>query len=245
LPVAELPVLRLKELHEPEPEEEVYEGEGFVTVAARWAKRAVVVAGLTGGVVVAALTWESWVPEAADRGRTVAGEIDRYARSREETQRLERALQEVAPELPHLAPETVRLVLSSRPAGDPDPPEVFRLSYEAADRGRSALTPAEAKELKALELELLGTLSPTEREQVREYARVRGHRGTFPFEDRRVLELFADGARALSEASRERLRALSGKTVAAGLALPAAAASPTAPLKAPSGRRDRGGGSAR
>jgi len=49
---------------------------------------------------------------------------------------------------------------------------------------------------------------------------VRARRATFAFEDRSALERYARGARALPPESRERLQALYGKAVAAGLALP-------------------------
>jgi len=64
-------------------------------------------------------------------------------------------------------------------------------------------------------------LRPTERERLREYDRVRGRRPPFAFESRGALEIVARGARALSEADRERLQALTGKAVAAGLGAPA------------------------
>ena len=85
----------------------------------------------------------------------------------------------------------------------------------------SALTPEEAQEMKALRRDVLAALRPGERELVQEYDLVRVHRVTLPFEDREVLGLLARGARALPFPARERLQALSGKAIAAGLSLPA------------------------
>jgi hypothetical protein len=57
---------------------------------------------------------------------------------------------------------------------------------------------------------------------VAEYDRARSQRVVFPFENPHALELVARGARAMPSASRERLQALLGKAVAAGLGAPAA-----------------------
>src|SRR5438093_1403631 len=58
-------------------------------------------------------------------------------------------VQVAASELPHLAPETVQLLMSSV-AGPSDPPDLFRRATTAAKRGTAALTPAETQELGAL-----------------------------------------------------------------------------------------------
>jgi hypothetical protein len=123
-----------------------------------------------------------------------------------------------ARQLPQLAPETIRLLLSNSPGGVLDPPELFRLACDAADRGQGALTPAEAKELKALQRELVRTLRPAERRRVSQYDRARSLRAVFAFENRRALELYARGAQALPSRSRERLKLLLGKAIPAGLA---------------------------
>ena len=157
-------------------------------------------------------------------GQTVFTEIDRQAHSGQRAREQEQALSDATERLPHLAPETIRLVLSTSSSGVLDPPEVFQLASEAADRGRSALTPAEAAELQALQRELLAHLRPPERARVAEYDRARSQRVVFPFENPHALELVARGARAMPSASRERLQALLGKAVAAGLG--ASAASP-------------------
>jgi len=157
------------------------------------------------------------LPQAAQRGRILATKVDKYAQSRDQAERRRRALQEAGEQLPHLAPETIQVVLSLDPEIVLEPPQVFRVAYDAAERGLSALVPGEAQELKTLRSTLLGTLRPAERERVREYDRARAQRVTLPFEDRDVLELFARGAGALPPRSRERLQELSGRAVAAGL----------------------------
>jgi hypothetical protein len=177
---------------------------------------------VTAGVLVA-LNWATWFPRAAEVGETVFTEIDRQTHSGERAQEREQALRDATERLPHLAPETVRLVLSTSSTGVLDPPEVFQLAREAADRGRSTLAPAEAAELRALERELLAHLRPPERARLAEYDRARSRRAVFPFENPYALDLVARGARAMPEASRQRLQVLLGKAVAAGLGRPPAA----------------------
>jgi hypothetical protein len=220
-PITELPTLRFADAHEPREAEDLYEGEegeSLFHVAWIWTVRIVLLAGLVGGGVFAALTWETWFPKAARLGQALFGEIDRRARPAGPTDEQQRALPAVAQQLPHLGAETIRLVLSTSPSGDLDPAEVFELAGEAADRGRSALTPAETVELRALEGQLVDALGPAERRRVHEYEQARGHRVLFTFENRRVLELVARGARALPPPGRMRLQALLGKAVASGLA---------------------------
>jgi hypothetical protein len=119
--------------------------------------------------------------------------------------------------MPHLAPDTILLVMSTSVSGTLEPPEAFRRAYEAEERGMLALTAEEAQELRALRRQILVALSANERETALDYDRVRAHRVPFPFEDSKVLELFARGTRTLPAESRQRLQALSGKAVAAGL----------------------------
>lgn len=126
-----------------------------------------------------------------------------------------------AERLPHLAPETVQLLISTSPFGSPDPSDLFRRARAAIRRGAAALTPEEGQELAVLERAVLVRLGPAERERVMAYDRVRGGgRDLAPAEDARVLSLFARGARGLPAPHRERLQALSRKAIAAALASP-------------------------
>jgi hypothetical protein len=225
-PLAALPVLRFAETREAPVEEDVYEdeseAESVFPVFWLWTKRLFLVGGLVTAGVLVALNWATWFPRAAEVGETVFTEIDRQAHSGERAQEREQALRAATEQLPHLAPETVRLVLSTSSTGVLDPPEVFQLAREAADRGRSSLAPAEAAELLALERELLAHLRPPERARLAEYDRARSQRAVFPFENPYALELVARGTRGMPEARRERLQVLLGKAVAAGLRPPAA-----------------------
>ena len=222
-PISELPVLRLADTHEREEVADIFEaedGESFFPIAWLWTKRVVLLAALVAAGVYASLTWETWFPMAAVVGQRMFAGIDNIVRSRDQAERQQHALLVATEQLPHLSPQTVRLVLSGSPTGDLDPPEVFRLAWEAADRGLTALTPGQTEELRALRGQLLATLRPTERGRILEYDRARAHRATFAFEDRRVLDLFARAARALPAPNRQRLQALLERAVAAGLVPP-------------------------
>jgi hypothetical protein len=227
---SELPVLPFADVDEESEAQDVEaeEGEGLVEIVWLWTRRLVLIAVLVTGGVLIALNWESWFPRAVLLGKVAVAEIDKHVRSLEEAGRRREALAAAAGQLPHLAPETIQLVLSTSPTGFLDPAEVFRIACEAADRGLPTLTPAEADELRALRRELLGTLSRAEQQRIRDYDAARARRATFAFEDRDALEPFARGARALPAESRERLQSLLGRATAAGL-VPAAASAPQHP----------------
>jgi len=234
-PVAELPSIRLAEGWEAPEEGDVYDGEeveawSVLPVVWRWTKRVVLVGGLATVGVLAARSWETWFPRAAELGETVFTEIDRQAHSAQRAREKEQAVTNATEMCPHLAPETIRLVLSTSSDGVLEPPEVFQLATEAADRGIDRLPPAEAAELRGLQRELVAQLRPPQRARLAEYDRARATRAVFPFENPHALDLVAQGARAMPAASRARLQHLLGKAVAAGLGLP-----PASPAAAPAG----------
>jgi hypothetical protein len=198
----ELPVPRPVALPRPKEVRDASAGERVQLFASPWTKRLVVMSCLAAGGLFAALTSETWVPKTVP-GRLLVSKTDPLKQSRER--------------LPHLAPETIRLVLAKSATGVLDPPAVFRVTCDAVDRGSWALTPDEAQELRALRRELLDALLPSEAERVLEYDDARARRATLPFENRAALDLFARGARALPSRSRARLQLLFGKAVAAHL----------------------------
>jgi hypothetical protein len=219
-PITETPVLRFADTHDVESErveEDAYQETRWSGIAWRWLKRIVLVGGLAAGGIIAARTFETWWPRAQQYGMTVFSEIDRRAQSNTVNKIRTQALETAVEQMPHLAPETIGLVMSTSVSGALDPPEAFRRAHEAEEHGMPALTDNEAEELRALRHQILEALTANEQETVLEYDRVRAHRVTFPFEDRKVLDLFARSARTLPAESRERLQALSGKAVAAGL----------------------------
>ena len=219
--IDKLTVLRFAETVETEEPEHVYdgpEGGSFLPAVWLWTRRLVVSAGLVAGGLYAALHWEAWFPRTAEIGHAAFTEIDRHARSVAVTKEHEEVLQEISDQLPHLAPETIRLVLSSGPAGALDAPTVFDAATEAATRGLASLAYGEARELETIERELLDGLRPRDREHVREYDRARARGAVFDIETRFALVSYARGARALPAERLERLQSLLGKAVGAGLA---------------------------
>jgi hypothetical protein len=210
-----------------EPEDEdLYDTPGVLSVAWLWLRRLVLIGALVVGGVVAANTWQTWLPVVTQVGLVIFTKVDEYvhpervrkpgAGSAGDRQAQE-ALREAAVRLPHLSQDTIQLVMSSNAWMVPNPPEVFSRAYAAAKRGAPALAPDEAQELKTLEAAMLAGLRPAERQRVREYERAREQRATMPSEDSDVAGLFARGATALPAASRARLQALFGKAIAAGL----------------------------
>ncbi len=233
VPVSELPALRFVESREPREREDVYGGHEpgrswNLQPLWDWTKWLLTTGALVAALVYAVLERDAWFPKTAELGQTVFTQIDRQVLSRERRRQHEQALADAAARLPELAPETIELVFARSPIGVVDAGEVFQTAREAADRGMGALTPEEVAELRALARELLGTLSRTEAERVREYDRTRSRRVIFPFENPHVMDLVARGARALPPERRERLQALSHKAVAAGLQLPEATDAPSA-----------------
>jgi hypothetical protein len=217
-PLSEVPVLRLAKIDDSEGEQgghDIYQEVRSLDVVWLWLKRITLIAGLLVAGIVAASTWETWLPAATQMARALFLEI--HEREHPQVREL---LPAVAEQLPHLAPETIALVMSRSPIDVLDPPEVFARAYDATERGLTALSAPEAEELGALQRALLDALLPAERQRVREYDLVRARRAPLPMENRDVLRSFANGARALPPGSRERLQELSGKAIAAALALP-------------------------
>jgi hypothetical protein len=188
-------------------------------VARRRVKRAVVLAVSGAAVIVLGLSLWAWWPrmratDVRSAGKTASPFLPAPLPA-EKAPELPKEVQEAMAQLPHLAPDTIQLVMASGAASDA--PELFRRASVAASRGSSALTDEEARELRGLMNGVLANLRRVDRERVRAYGRLSSQRDLLVEEDRKVLSLFARGVRALSPAHRERLQELSGKAIAAGL----------------------------
>lgn len=227
-PATELPVVPFKQLPpEPRRREDVYDDDSgfslsFLNPLWQWLKFLATTGALVAAVWYAWVERAKWLPRAADLGQSMFSELDRQVLSRTRHQERQKALGDASRELPHLSPETIQLVFARNPMGVEEPAEVFQIAREAAERGAKALPAAEAEELEALEGELLNGLSRIERERVREYDETRTRREVFSFENPRVMELVAQGARLLPADRRARLQALLHKAVSAGLEPPPA-----------------------
>jgi len=214
-----LPLLRFAKTSEVEAAEDVYEGDengpSLFAAVWRWTRRVLLAGAFVVGGVYAALTFESWFPKAGELGSQVMTGIDRHAR-RLATEE-ERLTREASGHLPHLAPDTVRLLLTRSPAEARDAAALYHRACDASDRGLGALTASETGELAALRADLVAELRPRERERLREHDRLRAFGATLSSEDRVALELVAGAARRLASPKRERLQVLLGKAIAAGL----------------------------
>ncbi len=232
-PATQLPVVPFKQLPpEPRHREDVYGGGdsgfslSFLEPVWQWTKFLVTTGALVGALWYAWVERAKWLPRAADLGQSMFSELDRQVLSRTRHQERQKALEAAGQKLPHLSQETIALVFARNPLGVEEPPEVFQIAREAAERGAPTLPAAEAEELRTLESELLNGLTRIERERVREYDETRARRGVFSFENPRAMELVAQGARLLPADRRARLQALLHKAVSAGLELPPPAAAP-------------------
>jgi hypothetical protein len=231
-PTNAIPVLRLAKIEDEEEPQDLYEEpieESRFPTVWLWTKRLAWLVVLAGVGLAAHQGWESWYPKATTLSDTAFTRVSQYAQTREAAARQRQALQEATEQLPHLAPDTIRLVLSSAPDGALDPPELFQVACNAADRGLPLLPDAERQEMKVLRVTLLHQLNFAERESLLAYDEVRGRRTPFPFEDKGALELFARAARGLDAQSRERFQVLSGKAIIAGLGTPIADPGPQTP----------------
>ena len=231
-PTNAIPVLRLAKFEDEEEPQDLYEEpieESRFPTVWLWTKRLAWLVVLAGVGLAAHQGWESWYPKATTLSNTAFTRVSQYAQTREAAARQRQALQEATEQLPHLAPDTIRLVLTSVPDGALDPPELFQVASNAADRGLPLLPDAERREMKVLRVTLLHQLNFAERESLLAYDEVRARRTPFPFEDKGALELFARAARGLDAQSRERFQVLSGKAVIAGLGTPIADPGPQAP----------------
>ena len=214
--LSELPILRLAPL-----EDEPARKRGFP-------KRAILIAATAVAGLAAVATALVWLPSLGLFTRKAPAAVAPVPTPRppETAPSLPPELQAAAEQLPHLAPETIRLVSSTIEPGPPDPPEVFRHAQLAANRGVSALAPEDALELRSLRSALLGSLRSVDRERVLAYDRVTAGRDLMVGEDARVLRLYARGVRSLSPPRRERLQVLLGKAIASSLVRSAPRATP-------------------
>jgi hypothetical protein len=232
----EIPVLRLAKIDdEPVEQEDIYDGpseSAYFPTAWLWTKRLAWTALFAVGAFLVYENWAAWSPKAKSISSTAFTEVTRFAENRELRVREQQALQAATEQLPHLTPDVLRLVVTRSTSGvPPDPPEVFQVTCNAADRGLQALTPEEREELSTLRAAVLEAISPAERILLREYDAVRSRRPSFAFEDKSALALFARGARGLPVESLERFKVLLGKAVVAGLGAPASERTAATPAR--------------
>ena len=190
-------------------------------LARTWAPRALPAMGAMAVLVIVVATRATWMgvlfaPRAVQRVAPPAPP----APATPEPSPLPREVQAAIAQLPHLSTDVVQLVIAHGGPALPDPPEVFRRAWVAANRGASALSETDAEELRSTKKAVLFSLRPAERDRVRAYDRVSVSVDLLVLEDGKVMALFTRGVRALSPARRERLQALLGKAITSALAPP-------------------------
>jgi hypothetical protein len=176
-----------------------------------WRRGAAVVGGLAVAVIAVLLTRSLWSP--APPPKVVYRPPPSVPTPVPEAS-LSPQVQAAVNELPHLSAQTVQRVMNT---GVFEPSEMFRAAHAASRRGLDALTADEVLELVRLERAALAGLRSGDRARVRAYDRISAGRDLLAGEDARVLRLVARGARTLSPPRLERLQALLGKAVDAGL----------------------------
>jgi hypothetical protein len=150
-------------------------------------------------------------------GWTFLDEINDRVRWLHLARERQEVVDQASEQLPHLARDTVALVLAANRTHVLEPPAVFEAAWGAAERGASTLSAGEAAELEALRQQLVDALPPLDRERLRTFGRAHAQGAVFSFDARRGLQAYARGARALPPERRERLQTLLGKAIAAGL----------------------------
>ena len=217
----ELPALRLAPSREPRSVGDVYAGDEGASVGSSirlWTKRVLLAATVLAGAAFAGLHWDTWSPAAGHLGGTLFEEIDDRVRWLHLARERQAVIDQASEQLPHLARDTVGLILSTNRTHILEPPAVFETAWGAAERGASTLTAREMEELERLRPQLFEGLPPRDQERLRTFGRAHAQGAVFPFDAHRGLLAYARGARALSPDRRARLQTLLGKAIAAGLA---------------------------
>jgi hypothetical protein len=215
-----LPALRLAPIPEPRSVGDVYAGDEGGSVASSirlWTKRVVLTATVLAGAGLAGLHWDTWAPAAENMGGTLFSEIDDRVRWLHLARERQAVIDQASEQFPHLARDTVGLILSTNRTHVLEPPAVFETAWGAAERGASTLSASEAEELESLRQQLYDELPPLDQERLRTFGRAYAQGAVFTFDARRGLLAYARGARALPPDRRARLQTLLGKAIAAGL----------------------------
>jgi hypothetical protein len=226
IPFADAPNVRTRPSEA--PAEDIYDGDDFeepgsvgaaLATAWRWTKRATIAAALIAGGAALAVNREAWLPRAKSDLTTLGGEVDRYASKALAKEIPPQAVEAASGEIPHMNPDTLRMVMARSGRGPLAPVDAFRRAYDAAEAGRASLGQAASEELDALHGLLAGELpDPAERERVKSYlARVRERAVTATYEDQEAMWLLARAARRFPSDRLARIQALLAQAVAAGL----------------------------
>ena len=239
-PFNDLPVIKLAEINEPEPEEDEFDdgpmsrvSEGLATGWA-WVKSLTVTAILLVVIVVLVQNYKTWFPRAMGATLRLFSGMDdlkaKYAPPEASREALEAATQQ----LPQLAPATIETIMTRTGSVALAPTEVFRRASEAAARGKAALAPTASGELDSHMTALLGELNESEAASLRRYMeRVAAGEAMLPYEDNEAMWLTARGARRLPPERLARVQQLHAQAITLGLPSKPAPEEPSLPSLPP------------
>jgi hypothetical protein len=162
----------------------------------------------------------TWSPQArAGRGAKAEDALARgFSSVGQVGQRVQRALQRVIAEVPHLSASAAEMLMGRSAVGVLEPPEVFRRSWDLASRGLFALSKPEARELSSLTAAVYARVPGRDRARLGAYvARVRDRQSTSVAEDQEMCAIMKSAVDKLPALQRERLQALFDKALAAGV----------------------------
>ncbi len=166
---------------------------------------------------------EAWAP--ADKGDRFRSELETLCRgllpSGATAARVEDAVERLAPEVPELSRDALRLMVANRLAQEKGVDDVPAAALRAVSRGLDALGTEEANEMRAIYQQIWAPVPEEERVRLASLLNeVKAGRPVVPADGQALREAVRAGVNALPEDQRTRLQELSGRAVKKSLLLP-------------------------
>ncbi|HZO07895.1 MAG TPA: DUF4339 domain-containing protein [Myxococcota bacterium] len=166
---------------------------------------------------------EAWAP--ADKGDRFWSELEALCRgllpSGATAARVEDAVERLAPEVPELSRDALRLMVANRLAQEKGVDDVPAAALRAVSRGLDALGTQEANEMRAIYQQIWAPVPEEERVRLASLLNeVKAGRPVVPADGQALREAVRAGVNALPEDQRTRLQELSGRAVKKSLLLP-------------------------
>jgi hypothetical protein len=166
---------------------------------------------------------EAWAP--ADKGDRFRSELETLCRgllpSGATAARIEDAVERLAPEVPELSRDALRLMVADRLAQEKGVDDVPAAALRAVSRGLDALGTGEANEMRAIYQQIWAPVPEEERVRLASLLNeVKAGRPVVPADGQALREAVRAGVNALPEDQRTRLQELSGRAVKKSLLLP-------------------------
>jgi len=166
---------------------------------------------------------EAWAP--ADKGDRFRSELETLCRgllpSGATAARIEDAVERLAPDVPELSRDALRLMVADRLAKEKGVDDVPAAALRAVSRGLDALGTGEANEMRAIYQQIWAPVPEEERVRLASLLNeVKAGRPVVPADGQALREAVRAGVNALPEDQRARLQELSGRAVKKSLLLP-------------------------